>query len=191
AYPDYLFFAPPISGDVPILITPPGHSISTRTSSPSTRSGNTSTRSFAGYSDNPVFTWNAHECHGHTTVSPSSHPCPSGPCRCGHTLSNADNSPFTFARQTATPSTSASATCPTAGASANPHNLTHFAKANSPSFYVRASSHLQCLTAANLQMLLSTKKPRCHAPPPSQPDQPHLDPLRQPSALPGSLQQYP
>src|SRR3954469_18656214 len=50
------------------------HSISTRTSSPSTRSGNTSTRWFAGYSDNPVFTWNAHECHGHTTVSPSSHP---------------------------------------------------------------------------------------------------------------------
>src|SRR5204862_3446904 len=89
---------------------------------------------------NPVFTWNAHECHGHTTVSPSSHPCPSGPCRCGLTLSSADNSPFTFARQTATPSTSASATCPTAGASATPHNLTHFAKANSPCLHVRASS---------------------------------------------------
>src|SRR3979411_2683089 len=136
AYLDHRFFALRIFGQVPSLIPPlpltlsPAHSILTRTSSPSTRSGNTSTRSLTGYSATPVFTWNAHECHGHTTASPSSHPCPSGPCRCGQTLSSADNTPFTFARQTATPSTSASATCPTAGVSARPHNLTHLATRN-------------------------------------------------------------
>ena len=89
----------------------PSHSISTRTSSPSTLSGNTSTRSCTGYSASPVFTWNAHECHGQITASPSIHPCPSGPCRWGQTLSSADNSPFTFARQIATPSTSNLSTC--------------------------------------------------------------------------------
>ncbi len=120
--------------DVPTLVprSANSHSISTRTSSPSTRSGNTSTRSSAGYSANPVFTLNAHECHGHTTASPSIHPCPSGPCRCGQMLSRADKTPFTFATHTCTPSTSASITRPTTGASANPHNLTHCATQNPP-----------------------------------------------------------
>ena len=130
AYPDSSLFAPDIFHPVPSLIPPtPNHSMSNRTSSPSTRSGNTSTRSCTGYSPKPVFALNAHECHGQITASPSTQPWPSGPCRCGQILSSADNSPFTFARQTATPSTSASATCPTAGVSASPHNLTHFANA--------------------------------------------------------------
>ena len=118
------------SADDPSLIPLRAHSISTSTSSPSIRSGKTSTRSCTGYSAIPVFVWNVHECHGQTTRLPSSQPCPNGPCRCGHQLSSAESSPSTFARHTPTPSTSASATCPTAGASANPHNLTHFATKN-------------------------------------------------------------
>jgi hypothetical protein len=149
--PHHLFLL--IFCDVPTLIphTAGNHSISTRTSSPSTRSGNTSTRSCAGYSANPVFRLNAHECHGQTTASPSIHPCPSGPCRCGQMLSSADNTPFTFARHTCTPSTSASITRPTGGASANPHNLTHCATKSSTISILLRASHTQKRLAASAQ----------------------------------------
>jgi hypothetical protein len=86
----------------------------------------------------PVFKLNVHECHGQTTASPSNQPCPSGPCRWGQTLSTADNSPFTFARQIPTPSASASITFPAAGASPNPHNLTHCATLKPSNLHPRA-----------------------------------------------------
>ena len=111
----------------------------TITSSPSTRTANTSTRSCTGYSDSPVFKLNVHECHGQTTASPSSHPCPIGPCRCGQILSIADSVPFTLAKQIPTPATSASATFPTAGASPTPHNLTHCATRKPSNLHLRAS----------------------------------------------------
>ena len=114
--------------------------------------------------------------------SPSIHPCPSGPCRCGHTLSSADNSPFTFARQIATPSTSASATCPTAGASANPHNRTHFANRKFSVISMLEPPLHERFTAAS-SMLKSTQKP--DAPPHSQARQaPHLNPLHRTSSAP-------
>jgi hypothetical protein len=99
--------------------------MSTSTSSPSTFTGNTSTFARSGGSAIPVDVLNAHECHGHTTASPSSQPCPNGPRRCGHQLSSAESRPSTFARQTPTPCTSASITSPGFGTSPTPHNRTH------------------------------------------------------------------
>ncbi len=100
-------------------------SISISRSSPSTFSSSTSTSPLSGGNASPVRVSNAHECHGQTTASPSSHPCPSGPPRCGQTLFNAHNRPSTFARHTGTPFTSASVTSPGFGASLTAHNRTH------------------------------------------------------------------
>jgi len=99
----------------------------TNTSSPSIFTGNTSTFARSGGSAIPVSVLKAHECQGQTTAFPSSHPCPSGPCRCGQTLSTAASVPSTFARQIETPAASASITPPTAGASPTAHNRTHSA----------------------------------------------------------------
>jgi len=47
----------------------------------------------------PVFASQAQPCQGQTTLPPSIIPCPSGPPRCGQTLSMALNVPLTLAMQ--------------------------------------------------------------------------------------------
>ncbi len=100
-------------------------SICTSTSSPSTRTGYTSTLPFSGAAAIPVVTSNAQACQGHSTAPSSIHPPPNGPCRCGQTFPSADSRPSTFAKQIGKPRASASITSPTLGASAAPHNRTH------------------------------------------------------------------
>ncbi len=111
--------------DVPALIpqTAP-HTRSISTSSPSTRTGNTSTVACSGGSVIPVRKSNAQECHGQTTALPSIQPSLSGPCRCGQMLSTAARAPPTRAKQIVTPSASASITFPSAGASLRLHTRT-------------------------------------------------------------------
>jgi len=103
------------------------HQSSTSKSSPSTLTGNTLTCARSGGSAIPVVTSNAHECQGQTTAFPSIHPPPSGPSRCGQTLSRAHSFPSTLAKQIALPRASPSITSPTLGASQVPHNRTHSA----------------------------------------------------------------
>ena len=89
------------------------------------RKGNTFTFACSGSAATPVRQSNAQACHGHTTVSPSTHPCPKGPCRCGHQFSSACSSPPTLARQYVPPSHSTSRTSSFAGPSPAAHKRFH------------------------------------------------------------------
>jgi hypothetical protein len=72
---------------------------STSTSQPSIFKGYTDTFAAALCPASPLTGSHCHPCHGHTTLPPSTKPCPNGPPRWRHRLSMALKVPLTLATQ--------------------------------------------------------------------------------------------
>lgn len=99
--------------------------ILTSTSSADNLTSNTSTFARGEWTATPVFTSKAQACHGQMSLPSSTMPCPSGPPRCGHTLSMAASCPFEFAMQITLPAQSASRASPGGGSSEAAITLTN------------------------------------------------------------------